>query len=563
MASTSSHFINTIIDQDLKSGKHTQLLTRFPPEPNGYIHVGHAKSICLNFGIAEQYGEQVTARCNLRFDDTNPEKEDIDYVDSIKADIEWLGFAWDGDVRYASSYFDQLYDFALQLIESGSAYVDSLSGEEAREYRGTLTEPGRNSPHRERSIEENRDLFQRMRAGEFAEGAHVLRAKIDMAAPNMNMRDPIIYRIRFAKHHQTGDKWCIYPMYDFTHCLSDALEGVTHSLCTLEFEDHRPLYNWFIDQLITGVKPQQYEFARLNLNYTITSKRKLRRLVDEGLVDGWDDPRLPTIAAMRRRGYTPASIRNFCEAAGIARSNSVVDMAMLEYEIRNDLDKSASRAMCVLDPVKLVLSNFDADHVHTLDLPNHPKDESLGRREVPLTRELFIDRADFAMDPPGKWKRLAPEHPVRLRGAYVVNFEKTVEDEKGKLIEIHCKYDPDTLGKNPEGYKAKGVIHWVSAPESVEAEVRLYDRLFEVENPESGSDDSNSDFTDLVNPNSLAVCTKARAERSLAGAEPESRFQFEREGYFCVDRYDSTPERMVFNRVVGLRDSWAKSQKGV
>lgn len=559
MATKSSHFITAIIDEDLSSGKHDQVLTRFPPEPNGYLHVGHAKSICLNFGIAQQYGAETKACCNLRFDDTNPEKEDINYVDSIKADIEWLGFEWNGEVRYASNYFDALYEFALQLIDDGKAYVCSLSAEQAREYRGTLTEPGRNSPDRDRSIEENRSLFAAMRAGEFNEGEYVLRAKIDMGSPNMNMRDPIIYRIRFAAHHQTGDKWCIYPMYDFTHCLSDAIEGITHSLCTLEFEDHRPLYDWFIEQLDTTSTPKQYEFARLNLNYTVTSKRKLRELVDSGVVHGWDDPRMPTLAAMRRRGYTPASIRNFCEAVGVARSNSVVDMSMLEFEIRDDLDKNAGRAMCVLDPVKVVLQNFDNEKVQMLSLPNHPKDESLGRREVPLTQEIFIDRADFAVDPPAKWKRLAPNNPVRLRGAYVIQFDKVIEDEAGNIIEIQCTIDPDTLGKNPEGYKAKGVIHWVSASHSIEAEVRLYDRLFEAENPEA---EQGGGLSDRVNPSSLTLCTAARVEPSLASATAETKFQFEREGYFCVDRYDSTPQKLVFNRVVGLRDSWAKSQKG-
>ncbi|MEM8498284.1 MAG: glutamine--tRNA ligase/YqeY domain fusion protein [Pseudomonadota bacterium] len=558
MDTPKSHFIKTIIDEDLKSGKVTELLTRFPPEPNGFLHIGHAKSICLNFGLAEEYGEHTTARCNLRFDDTNPEKEDADYVASIKEDIRWLGFQWSGEERYASDYFEQLYDFAVQLIKKDLAYVCSLSAEQSREYRGTLTEPGKNSPHRDRSVDVNLDLFKRMRAGEFAEGAHVLRAKIDMASPNINMRDPIIYRIRYAQHHQTGDTWCIYPMYDFTHCLSDALEGVTHSLCTLEFEDHRPLYDWFIAQLATPAEPKQYEFARLNLNYTVTSKRKLKRLVDEQLVDGWDDPRLPTLAAMRRRGYTPESIRRFCDAVGVARAFSTVDVGMLEHEIRDDLDKRAPRAMCVLNPVKMVLSNYPSDQQETLSLPNHPKDETLGRRDVPFSRELFIDRADFVEDAPPKWKRLAPGAAVRLRGAYVVRFERAVFEENGELAELHCAVDVATLGKNPVGYKAKGVIHWVSAQHSVAAEVRLYDRLFTVENPESNSE---KDYTEYINPNSLQSCAQARAEASLQSAVAEQRFQFEREGYFCVDRYDSKPDKLVFNRVVSLRDSWSQVKK--
>ena len=558
MDTPKSHFIKTIIDEDLKSGKVTELLTRFPPEPNGFLHIGHAKSICLNFGLAEEYAERVTARCNLRFDDTNPEKEDADYVASIKEDILWLGFQWSGQERYASDYFEQLYEFAIELIKKGKAYVCSLSAEQSRVYRGSLTEPGKNSPHRERSVDENLDLFKRMRAGEFAEGEHVLRAKIDMASPNINMRDPIIYRIRYAHHHQTGDAWCIYPMYDFTHCLSDALEGVTHSLCTLEFEDHRPLYDWFVAQVDTPAEPKQYEFARLNLNYTVTSKRKLKRLVDEQLVDGWDDPRMPTLAALRRRGYTPASSRRFCDAVGIARAYSTVDVGMLEYEIRDDLDKHAPRAMCVLNPVKLVLSNYPDDQQETLSLPNHPKDEILGRRDVPFSRELFIDRADYAEEAPPKWKRLAPGTAVRLRGAYVVQFERAITDENGELAELHCTVDMATLGKNPEGYKAKGVIHWVSAQHSVPAEVRLYDRLFTAENPES---DSDKDYTECINPNSLQICAQARAEANLQSAAAEQRFQFEREGYFCVDRYDSAPDKLVFNRVVGLRDSWSQGKK--
>ncbi len=558
METPKSHFIKTIIDEDLASGKVSKVLTRFPPEPNGFLHIGHAKSICLNFGLAEEYGERVSAHCNLRFDDTNPEKEDADYVASIKEDIRWLGFEWSGKERYASDYFEQLFDYAVDLIKNDRAYVCSLTAEQSREYRGTLTEPGRNSPYRERSVGENLELFTRMRAGEFAEGEHVLRAKIDMASPNINMRDPIIYRIRYAHHHQTGDAWCIYPMYDFTHCLSDAIEGVTHSLCTLEFEDHRPLYDWFVEQVETPARPRQYEFARLNLNFTVTSKRKLKRLVDEKLVDGWDDPRMPTLAAMRRRGYTPESIRRFCDAVGIARANSTVDVGMLEYEIRDDLDKHAPRAMCVINPVKLVLSNYPEGQQETLSLANHPKDETLGRRDVPFTRELYIDRADYAEQAPPKWKRLAPDAAVRLRGAYVIRFERAVYDAHGELAELHCSCDMDTLGKNPEGYKAKGVIHWVSAQHSNPAEVRLYDRLFTAENPEG---DSDKDYTDWINPDSLNVREQARAESSLRTASAEQRFQFEREGYFCVDRYDSTPEKLVFNRVVSLRDSWSQGKK--
>ncbi len=559
MSTKSGHFIKTAIDKDLASGARQCVVTRFPPEPNGYLHIGHAKSICLNFGLAEEYASQVPAHCNLRFDDTNPEKEEQSYVDSIKADIQWLGFQWQEPVHFASDYFDHLYDFALQLIDKGLAYVCSLSPEQSREYRGTLTEPGTNSPFREREISENRELFERMRAGEFAEGEHVLRAKIDMASPNMNMRDPILYRIRYAEHHQTGDQWCIYPMYDFTHGLSDAIEGVTHSLCTLEFEDHRPLYNWLIDNVSAPGTPQQIEFARLNLNYTITSKRKLKQLVDAGTVTGWDDPRLPTLAAMRRRGYTPASIRQFCESVGISKAGSVVDVGMLEHAVREDLDRNAPRAMCVLDPVRLVLSNFSQEEPEILSLPNHPKDESLGHRDVPLTREIYIDRADFAELAPPKWKRLAPEHPVRLRGAYVITLERFEKDSAGNIDTIYCRYDPDTLGKNPEGYKAKGVIHWVSATHSVPAEVRLYDRLFKVESPDA---DKGVDFTEHLNPDSLTIRAQARAEQSLQHAAAESKFQFEREGYFCIDRYDSSAEHLVFNRVVSLRDGWAKVQKG-
>jgi glutaminyl-tRNA synthetase len=555
MSEPNKHFIRNIIDADLESGRVETPVTRFPPEPNGYLHIGHAKSICLNFGLAQQLDG---ALCNLRFDDTNPEKEDVDYVDSIKDDVSWLGFEWNGPVRYASSYFDELYSYALQLIDAGKAYVCDLTPDEAREYRGTLKEPGKNSPYRDRSVEENRSLFEAMRNGEFEEGSRVLRAKIDMAAPNMNMRDPIIYRIRYASHHQTGDKWCIYPMYDFTHCLSDAIEGITHSLCTLEFEDHRPLYDWFLEQLDTPKpRPQQIEFARLALNYSITSKRKLRMLVEEGVVDGWDDPRLLTLAAMRRRGFTPLSIRNFCDSVGVARANSTVDMSMLEHAIREDLDRNAGRAMCVLRPIKVVLTNWPEGQVETLSLPNHPKNEDMGRREAPFSGTLYIDAEDFAEEPPSKWKRLMPGGAVRLRGGYVISFEDLVKDEDGNIVEIRATYDPATLGKNPEGYKPKGVIHWVSAEHAVDATVRVYDRLFTVENPDFNSVE---EMKAAVNPESLTVYNNAKAEPSLREAVAESRFQFEREGYYCADRKEHSADNLVFNRVVALRDSWGKAQ---
>lgn len=555
MTEANKHFIRSIIDADLESGRVETPVTRFPPEPNGYLHIGHAKSICLNFGLAEQLSG---AACHLRFDDTNPEKEEVDYVDSIKEDVSWLGFEWQGPVRYASSYFDALYDYALQLIDKGAAYVCDLSPDEARQYRGTLKAPGRNSPHRERSPQENRRLFEAMRNGEYEEGSRVLRAKIDMAAPNVNMRDPIIYRIRYVNHHQTGDQWCIYPMYDFTHCLSDAIEGITHSLCTLEFEDHRPLYEWFLQQLDTPTpRPQQIEFARLALNYSITSKRKLRMLVEENVVDGWDDPRLLTLAAMRRRGFTPASIRNFCESVGVARANSTVDMSMLEHAIREDLDQNASRAMCVLRPLKVVISNWPEGEVETLSLPCHPKNEAMGRREVPFSGTLYIDQEDFAEVPPAKWKRLMPGGAVRLRGGYVISFEELVRDASGNITEIRATYDPATLGKNPEGYKPKGVVHWVSAAHAADATVRVYDRLFTVETPDF---DSADEMKAAVNPDSLTVYENAKAEPSLRDAAAETRFQFEREGYYCADRKEHSADNLVFNRVVALRDSWGKAK---
>lgn len=546
-----AHFLRQIVQADLQSGKHTEIVTRFPPEPNGYLHIGHAKSICLNFGLAKEFG----GVCHLRFDDTNPAKEEQEYIDAIKQDVQWLGFQWDGEVRYASDYFDQLHDWAVELIKAGKAYVCDLSPEQAREYRGNLTEPGKNSPFRERSVEENLDLFARMKAGEFADGARALRAKIDMTAPNMNLRDPILYRIRHAHHHQTGDKWCIYPSYDFTHGQSDAIELISHSICTLEFEDHRPLYEWFLENLPVPAKPRQYEFARLNLNYTVTSKRKLKLLVDEGHVTGWDDPRMSTISAFRRRGYTPASIREFCERIGVTRSDAVVDMGMLEFCIRDDLDNNASRAMCVLRPLKVTITNYPKGQVEQLTLPRHPK-QDMGERTLPFSRELYIDQDDYMVDPPKGYKRLVPGGEVRLRGSYVIRADEAITDADGNIVELLCSYDPDTLGKNPEGRKVKGVIHWVPAAESVECEVRLYDRLFTESNPDKTEEGGS--FLDNINPNSLVVLTGCRAEPSLAEATSDERFQFEREGYFCADSKDSAPGKLVFNRTVTLRDSWGQ-----
>ena len=557
-SSSSSNFIRNKIAEDLKENKHGgRVHTRFPPEPNGYLHIGHAKSICLNFTVAAENG----GLCNLRFDDTNPEKESQEYVDAIKDNISWLGFQWNGDVRYSSNYFEQLYSFAVQLIETGKAYVCDLSADQAREYRGTLTEPGKNSPQRERSIAENLDLFDRMRAGEFADGACSLRAKIDMASPNINMRDPVLYRIRHIEHHQTGSKWCIYPTYDYTHCISDAIEGITHSLCTLEFEDHRPLYDWILHSLdieslseasdLKGtdyVLPEQTEFAKLKLNYTIVGKRKLKEMVDSGVVGGWDDPRMPTLAGMRRRGFTSAAIRNFCESVGVARSDSVVDLGMLEHAIREDLDKHSPRAMCVLDPLTVVLTNLPADHLETLDMANHPKDESLGRRLVPLTASVVIDRSDFEEVPPQGFKRLIAGGEVRLRGAYVIKCDNVVKDDAGKIVELHCSVDLDTLGKKPEGRKVKGVIHWVSKSKGVPIQIRLYDRLFTVENPESKEIE---DFREFLNENSLIKLSGCIAEKGAA-----SSYQFEREGYYCRDDKESFEGNLVFNRTITLRDSW-------
>ncbi|WP_434774520.1 glutamine--tRNA ligase/YqeY domain fusion protein [Pseudomonas oryzihabitans] len=546
-----AHFLRQIVQADLDAGKQAKIVTRFPPEPNGYLHIGHAKSICVNFGLAREFDGD----CHLRFDDTNPAKEDQEYIDAIKSDVHWLGFDWAGEVRYASAYFDQLYAWAVNLIEQGLAYVCDLTPEQAREYRGSLTEPGRNSPFRDRSVAENLDLFARMKAGEFKDGEKVLRAKIDMASPNMNLRDPILYRIRHAHHHQTGDAWCIYPSYDFTHGQSDALEGVTHSICTLEFEDHRPLYEWFLAKLPVPAQPRQYEFARLNLNYTVTSKRKLKQLVDEAHVQGWDDPRMSTLSGYRRRGYTPAAIRNFCEMIGVTRSNGVVDVAMLEFAIREDLDQNAPRAMCVLKPLKVVITNYPEGQVENLELARHPK-QDLGLRQLPFARELYIDQGDYEENPPKGYKRLEPGGEVRLRGSYVIRADEAIKDADGNVVELRCSYDPDTLGKNPEGRKVKGVIHWVPAEGSVECEVRLYDRLFRSAQPEKSEEGGS--FLDNINPDSLVVLKGCRAEPSLAQAQPEDRFQFEREGYFCVDLKDSAPGKPVFNRTVTLRDSWGQ-----
>ncbi|EGR4062283.1 glutamine--tRNA ligase [Vibrio cholerae] len=544
-----SNFIRQIIDKDLADGKHTTVHTRFPPEPNGYLHIGHAKSICLNFGIAQDYQGQ----CNLRFDDTNPEKENLEYVESIKKDVTWLGFDWSGEVCYSSDYFDKLYEYALELIQKGLAYVDELTPEQIREYRGTLTEPGKHSPYRDRSVEENLALFEKMRAGEFAEGQACLRAKIDMASSFIVMRDPVLYRVRFAEHHQTGDKWCIYPMYDFTHCISDALEGITHSICTLEFQDNRRLYDWVLDNITIPCHPRQYEFSRLNLEYTVMSKRKLNQLVTEKLVTGWDDPRMPTISGLRRRGFTPSAIREFCKRIGVTKQENMIEYSALESCIRDDLNENAPRAMAVLDPVKLVIENFAAGTVETLTLANHPNKPEMGDREVPFTRELWIEREDFREEANKKYKRLVLGKEVRLRGAYVIKAERIEKDEQGNITTIFCSYDPETLGKNPaDGRKVKGVIHWVSAEKGVPAEFRLYERLFTVPNP--GAADN---FAETINPESL-VKVQGYVEPSLVEAKPEFGYQFERMGYFCADNKDSSPQALVFNRTVGLRDSFAK-----
>jgi glutaminyl-tRNA synthetase len=543
-----SNFIRNIIDDDLKSGKHQSIHTRFPPEPNGHLHIGHAKSICLNFGLAEDYPN---ALCNLRFDDTNPLKEEADYVDAIEKDVSWLGFKWAGDIHYSSDYFEQLYDYAVELIKNDKAYVCELNSEQTREYRGTLTTPGKDSPYRNRPIEESLDLFARMRAGEFAEGSMMLRAKIDMASPNMKMRDPVIYRIRFAHHHQTGDKWCIYPMYDFTHCISDAIEGITHSLCTLEFEDHRPLYDWVLANISIECKPRQIEFSRLNLQYTLTSKRKLNALVEENIVSGWDDPRMPTISGMRRRGYPAAAIREFCKRIGVTKQENTVELASLEACVREDLEANAPRAMAVIDPVKVIITNYEENKTEQLTAPAHPKDETMGTRTLPFSGQLYIDRADFREQANKKYKRLVLGKEVRLRNAYVIKAEEVIKDEAGNISEIHCTYDPETLGKNPsDGRKVKGVIHWVDANTNNSAEFRIYDRLFLVENPGAAED-----VHEVLNPESLVV-KRGFVELGLKEAIAEKAYQFEREGYFCADSGDSTAEHLVFNRTVALRDSW-------
>jgi glutaminyl-tRNA synthetase len=552
----SAHFIKKIIEEDLETNKYDgRVMTRFPPEPNGYLHIGHAKSICLNFGLAEEYG----GHCNLRFDDTNPTKEEIEYVESIKEDVRWLGFDWDDRLYYASDYFEQLYQYAVQLIKHNKAYVDSLSAEEIKEYRGTLTEPGKESPHRNRPVEENLDLFERMRAGEFEDGAHVLRAKIDMASGNLNMRDPVMYRILHADHHRTGDKWCLYPMYDWAHGLSDSIEGITHSICTLEFEDHRPLYDWFLEQLKI-YQPQQIEFARLNLTHTVMSKRKLLRLVQDNHVGGWDDPRMPTISGLRRRGYTPESIREFCERIGVAKKDSVVDIKLLEYCIREDLNKCAPRVLGVLRPLRLVIENYPEDQVEELEAINNPEDPSMGTRMVPFSRVLYIEREDFREDAPKKWFRLAPGREVRLRYGYYVTCMDVVKDDKsGEVLELRCTYDPETRGGwSSDGRKVRGTLHWVSAAHAIDAEVRLYDHLFLKANPEEVTD--GVDFQSNINPNSLDILESCKLEPSLAQATPGSRFQFERLGYFSADPH-SSEEKLVFNRTVTLRDTWAKIER--
>jgi glutaminyl-tRNA synthetase len=556
-SSPPSDFIRDIIAEDLKTNKYGgRVYTRFPPEPNGYLHIGHAKSICLNFGIAAEFG----GLCNLRFDDTNPTKEELEYVESIKTDVRWLGFDWQDRLFYASDYFEQFYEYAVQLIKAGKAYVCDLGVDEIREYRGTLTEPGKDSPYRNRSVEENMDLFKRMRAGEFEDGSRTLRAKIDMASGNINMRDPVIYRILRAIHHRTGDKWCIYPMYDFAHCFSDSIEGITHSICTLEFEDHRPLYDWFLDELEI-YHPQQIEFARLNLSQTVLSKRKLIQLVEEGYVSGWDDPRMPTIAGVRRRGYTPESIRNFCDRIGVAKRESLVDLALLEYCLREDLNKRVPRVMAVLRPLRVVIDNYPENQVEELEAINNPEDPGMGTRKVPFSRVIYIEQEDFREDPPKKYFRLAPGREVRLRYAYFIKCVSLVKDKQtGEVIELHCTYDPATRGgDSPDGRKVKATLHWVSAAHAIEAEVRLYDHLFVKENP--GDEEEGRDFKSFLNPKSLEILTSCLVEPGLAGAAPGSRYQFERLGYFCVDSVDSLDGALVFNRTVTLRDTWVKIEK--
>lgn len=554
---TYSNFIQDIINKDLEENTYGgKVHTRFPPEPNGYLHIGHAKSICLNFGIAE-YNKGL---CNLRFDDTNPSKEDTEYVESIMEDVKWLGFDWGDRLYYASDYFDKLYEFAVQLIKKGKAYVCDLSPEQIREYRGTLTNPGKNSPYRDRTIEENLDLFERMKNGEFPDGSRVLRAKIDMSSPNLNMRDPVLYRILRATHHRTGDKWCIYPMYDFAHPLSDYLEGITHSICTLEFEDHRPLYDWVLRELELESPPKQIEFARLNLNYTVMSKRKLLRLVKEAYVDGWDDPRMPTISGLRRRGYTPEAIRDFCNRIGVAKADSIVDISLLEHCIREDLNKKAKRVMAVLRPLKVVIDNYPDGLVEEFEIENNPEDLSAGTRKVPFSKVIYIEKDDFMENPPKKYFRLTPGGEVRLKNAYFIKCNEIIKDENGEIIELHCTYDPASRGgESPDGRKVKGTIHWVSAAHAVDAQVRLYDNLFTVPNP--SEDTEGKDFTDYINPNSLEVLDGCKIEPSILKADLNDRYQFLRMGYFCLDSKHSKEGKLVFNRIVGLKDSWAKISK--
>lgn len=554
----SSDFIREIINEDLSVGKNDgRVMTRFPPEPNGYLHIGHAKSICLNFGIAAEYN----GLCNLRFDDTNPTKEEVEYVESIKEDVRWLGFDWGDRLYHASDYFNQCYEYAVQLIKMGKAYVDSLTPEEVREYRGTLTAPGRESPNRNRLVEENLDLFERMKAGEFEDGTYILRAKIDMASPNVNMRDPAIYRIRKAEHHRTGNKWCIYPMYDYAHCLSDSLEGITHSICTLEFENHRPLYDWFLDELKVKNHPQQIEFARLNISHTVLSKRILKELVEGKCVSGWDDPRMPTLAGLRRRGYTPEAIRNFCARIGVAKRDSVIEMAHLEHCLREDLNRRAPRVMVVLRSLKVIIDNYPEALVEELDAENNPEDSGMGSRKIPFSRELYIEREDFREDPPKNYYRLSPGREVRLKHSYYVTCEKVVKDEKGEIVELHCRYDPETRGGwSKDGRNVKGTLHWVSAAHAIEAEVRLYDHLFGKADPYDFPE--GKDYKANLNPGSLEILKGCRLEPSLAGAKPGASYQFLRQGYFCLDAKDSSPKRQVFNRTVTLKDTWAKIEKG-
>ncbi len=553
---TRSNFITNIIDEHLENGRFDHVHTRFPPEPNGYLHIGHAKSICLNFGIAEDYG----GLTNLRFDDTNPTKEEVEYVESIKADVKWLGFTWDDRLFFASDYFEALYQHAVALIKKGKAFVCDLTAEELREYRGTLTEPGKNSPYRDRSIEENLDLFQRMRAGEFPDGSRTLRAKIDMSSPNLNMRDPVMFRILHAKHHRTGDAWCIYPMYDYAHCISDSLEKITHSICTLEFEDHRPLYDWFLDELDI-FHPQQIEFARLNLTYTVMSKRKLLQLVQEGRVSGWDDPRMPTLSGMRRRGYTPSAIRAFADTIGVSKANSIVDVELLEHVLRDDLNEKARRVMGVVEPLKIIIDNYPDDKEETFDVPYFPWDrDNSPTRKVPFSKEIYIEQSDFMEDPPKKFYRLSPGREVRLMNAYYITCTGVEKDADGNVIALHCTYDPDSRGgMSPDGRKVRGTLHWVSARHALNAKLRLYDYLFSKADPYDVPEGGT--FTDNLNPDSLTVIENAKIEPSLQAAKPGEPFQFMRQGYFCVDAGDSRPDALVFNRTISLVDSWAKLQK--